>query len=208
MAGELDTAFRTTAAGLNENPAVRIEQVDGQSALILTPLSALLDAPSLRLLQTQVEARLPDIDIAELLLEMNAWTGCLDEIVRADGKEPSRGLTLSLCAVLVAQACNIGLKAVMRPDHPDLNLGRLSWVQQNYLRADTLVRANAKLVDAQLDLPLAGRWGGGDVASADGLRFVVPVKTMNAGFNRKYFGAQRGITYYTFVSDQFTAFLV
>jgi TnpA family transposase len=47
---------------------------------------------------------------------------------------------------------------------------------------------------------------GGEVASADGLRFVVPVRTINAGPNRKYFNADRGGTYYNFTSDQFTAF--
>jgi TnpA family transposase len=30
------------------------------------------------------------------------------------------------------------------------------------------------------------------------------VKTIHAGANSKYFGAKRGITYYTLVSDQFT----
>ncbi|TFD09510.1 hypothetical protein E3T29_03160 [Cryobacterium sp. TMT1-66-1] len=32
------------------------------------------------------------------------------------------------------------------------------------------------------------------LASADGLRFVVPVRTLNAGSNRRYFGTGRGIT--------------
>jgi hypothetical protein len=50
-------------------------------------------------------------------------------------------------------------------------------VKQNYLRAETLVSANARLVDFQSTLELAGRWGGGEVASADGMRFVTPVKT-------------------------------
>src|SRR5450631_4478254 len=47
-------------------------------------------------------------------------------------------------------------------------------------------------------------WGGGEVASADGLRFVVPVRTIHAGPNPKYFGYERGVTYYNLVSDQFT----
>lgn len=58
---------------------------------------------------------------------------------------------------------------------------RLVWVSQNYLRDDTLVAANAKLVAAQNGLALARSWGGGEVASADGIRFVVPVKTVHAG---------------------------
>ena len=40
----------------------------------------------------------------------------------------------------------------------------------------------------------------------DGLRFVVPIRTLNAGHNPKYFGVGRGVTYYNFSSDQFTGF--
>lgn len=61
-------------------------------------------------------------------------------------------------------------------------------------------------MDAQTHIPLAQAWGGGEVASADGLRFVVPVHTLSAGPNSKYFGRGRGITYYNFTSDQFTGF--
>ncbi|MFU8517004.1 Tn3 family transposase, partial [Klebsiella quasipneumoniae] len=45
-----------------------------------------------------------------------------------------------------------------------------------------------------------------EVASADGMRFVTPVKTVNSGPNRKYFGSGRGITWYNFVSDQYSGF--
>ena len=79
-------------------------------------------------------------------------------------------------------------------------------MQQNYLRAKTLTRANACLVDTQSTINLAKEWGDGEVASADGLRFVVPVRTINAGPNRKSFNADRGVTYYNFTSDQFTGF--
>lgn len=69
-----------------------------------------------------------------------------------------------------------------------------------------MIAANARLVDTQAEIPLALQWGGGEVASADGLRFVVPVKTINARPNRKYFRNERGITYYNYTSDQFSGF--
>src|SRR5207249_6172441 len=100
----------------------------------------------------------------------------------------------------------IGLEPLVRPDVPALTRGRLSWVQQNYVRAETIAKANARLVDYQAQIPLAQAWGGGEVASADGLRFVVPVRTLNAGPNPKYFNTERGVTYYNFSSDQFTGF--
>jgi TnpA family transposase len=53
---------------------------------------------------------------------------------------------------------------------------------------------------------LAQEWGGGEVASADGMRFVTPVRTINSGPNRKYFGPERGITYYNFSTDQYAGF--
>lgn len=68
------------------------------------------------------------------------------------------------------------------------------------------MKANAKLVDYQSTLSLASKWGGGEVASVDGVRFVTPIRNINAGPNRKYFGSSRGITWYNFVSDQFSGF--
>ena len=115
-------------------------------------------------------------------------------------------LGVSLCAVLVAEACNIGLEPVVQPGSPALTRGRLSWVDQNYLRGDTITAAASRMVDAQSEIPLAQVWGGGDVASADGLRFVVPVRTLNAGPNPRYFGPGRGVTYLNFLSDQFAGF--
>ena len=77
-------------------------------------------------------------------------------------------------------------------------------MDQNYIRDDTLAQANATLVAAQSSLALADLWGGGEVASADGMRFVVPVRSVHAGPNPKYFGTGRGITWYNLISDQFS----
>jgi TnpA family transposase len=80
-------------------------------------------------------------------------------------------------------------------------------VKQNYVRAETLIAANTRLVDTHSTLPLAHHWGSGDVASADGLRFVTRAKTVHSGPNPKYFPkGGRGITWYNFMSDQFSGF--
>src|SRR6266700_6024795 len=102
-------------------------------------------------------------------------------------------LSLSICAVLLAEACNVGLTPMVRKGIPALERDRLLYVQQNDIRPDTLSHANARLVDYQATIPLAKSWGGGEVASADGLRFIVPLRTLNAGPNPKYFGTGRGI---------------
>ena len=150
---------------------------------------------------------LPRVDLPDAILEINALTGFADEFAHiSEGRGRVEDLTLSICAVLVAEACNIGLEPLVRPEIPALTAARLAWVQQNYIRAETLIRANARLVKAQAHIPLTKAWGGGEVASADGLRFVVPVRTLHAGYNSKYFHAERGVTYYNFTSDQFSGF--
>lgn len=55
---------------------------------------------------------------------------------------------LSLAAVLVAEATNVGYKPVARPRHRALNRPRLSHTEQNYVRAETLRAANARLIEA------------------------------------------------------------
>ena len=55
-------------------------------------------------------------------------------------------------------------------------------------------------------LSLAKKWGGGEVASADGMRLVVPVRTIHAGANSAFFGLLKGLTWYNFISDQYTGF--
>ncbi len=139
---------------------------------------------------------------------MAHWTGFTDEFNHvSEAGSRAEDLLTSMCAVLVAEACNVGLEPMVRQDVPALRRGRLAWVAQNYLRAETLAQANARLVAYHAELPLARIWGGGEVASVDGLRFVVPVPNVHAGRNPKYYGlAGRGVTYLNYVSDQFSGF--
>ena len=202
---ELDQTYRTVAANLPSNPGARVEQVDGKDDLVVTPLDKLEEPDSLVRLREAVNARLPRVDLPEVLLEIAARTDFATKFSHVSERESRmQDLPTSLCANLIAEACNIGLEPLTRNDVPALRRARLSWVNQNFIRNETLVDANACLVAEQNKIPLVQQWGGGEVASADGLRFVVPVRTLHAGPNPKYFGFERGVTYYNLVSDQFT----
>ena len=107
-----------------------------------------------------------------------------------------------VCAVLVAEATNAGFEPLVRPEVSALRRSRLSWVKQNFMRAETLTTANALLVAAHNRIPLIRPWGGGEVVSADGLRFTLPVRTIHAGPNPRYFGRERGVTWYNLVYDR------
>ena len=186
---------------------MRIETVEGRDRPVLTALDRLEEPATLIALRAAVDAVLPRVDLPDVLLEVAGWTGFLVEFTHiSEGAARAEDLGVSICAVLVAEACNIGFEPVVKPGVPALSRSRLSWVDQNYLRADTITAAASRMVDIQTDIPLAQAWGGGDVASADGLRFVVPLRTLNAGPNPRYFGTGRGVTFLNFLSDQFAGF--
>ena len=187
LAQALDTAYHQTAIHWPDNPAVRLESGALRERVVLSPLDRLDESAALRLLRQQVTDLLPQPTLPDLLLEVHRWTGFADAFTHvSEGGERIQDLALSVCAVLLTQACNIGLDPVVHSGVPAL--------------------ANAALVAFHHQLPLAQVWGAGEVASADGMRFVVPVRTMHAGSNPKYFGMGRGVTYYNFVSDQFSGF--
>ncbi|MCI0390762.1 MAG: Tn3 family transposase, partial [Acidobacteria bacterium] len=202
LSRELDATYAAVVARLPANPAVRIETVDGKDDLILTGLDKLDDPPSLVKLRAEVKARLPRVELPEILLEIAARTNFISKFTHLSEHDArAQDLVISICAVLMAEACNIGFEPIIRNDVPALTRSRLSWVDQNFIRAETLTEANACLVAEQNSIPLVHLWGGGEVASADGLRFVVPVRTIHAGPNPKYFGYETGVTYYNLLSN-------
>ena len=201
LTNELDRTYKNTARRWDINTAVRLEN----DRLVLSPLDKLEEPKSLKKLRKQVQSLLPHIDLPELVLELNSWVPFLDAFTHiSESSSRVNDLQISICAVLIAQACNIGLEPVVQPGVPALEYDRLTWVEQNYFRTETITQANNALVAYHNKLELTQILGSGEVASADGLRFVTPGKTINSGPNPKYFGVGRGVTYYNYTSDQFT----
>lgn len=207
LSKQLDTLYRQVAKRFGENDAVSIKKVDDFERISLTKPSALPESNQLKQLKKHISNLLPEVDLPELLLEIDQLTNFTREFTHISETEArADDFPLSLCAALLAEACNVGIGDVINPEIPALRRNRLLWVQQNYIRSETITRANAKLVEAQAQILLAKKWGGGHVASADGQRFVVPVQSLNAAANWKYFGQGKGVTYFTFMSDQFSSF--
>jgi hypothetical protein len=80
----------------------------------------------LRWLRKTVEKMLPKIDLPDLVFEVHAWTGFLDAFVHlGDGKTRMRDLATSVVALLVSEACNIGLTPVINPNYDALTRTQL-----------------------------------------------------------------------------------
>lgn len=105
-------------------------------------------------------------------------------------------------APTAAGALNVSYTPITA-DTAALSRARLSHVDQNYLRPENYAAANAALITAQAEIPLAQAWGGGLVAAVDGMRFVVPVRSIHTRPNPRYFGQRRrGATWLNMISDQ------
>lgn len=203
----LDATWRQMAERLEEagdDAKISIEvQPSGRAKLNVEKLHALGEPKSLAWLRGRVEKMLPKIDLPDLLFEVNAWTGFLDAFVHlGDGRTRMKDLSTSLVALLVSEACNIGMTPVINPGYEALTRSRLVHVDQYYLRATTIAAANAALIEAQAKVPIVQFWGKGVLASVDGLRFVVPVRTINAAPSPKYFAKQKGVTWLNAINDQ------
>ena len=101
---------------------------DGKEDLILTGLDKLEDPPSLTRLREAVNSRLPRVELPEILLEIAARTGFTSKFTHVTERDSrADDLGTSLCAVLIAEACNIGMEPLVRNDVPALRRSRLSW---------------------------------------------------------------------------------
>ncbi len=205
-AAALDAAYREVAARLGDATPGSAGQarVDAEGRLHLAALAAVPDPASLVDLRARVTAMLPKVDLPELVLEVMTWQPQLVEaFTHASGNEARvADLGLSVAAVLCAHAMNVGFTPVATPSVDALTRDRLHHVDANYVRFETIAAANTPLVAAQAQIPTVQAWGGGLVASVDGLRFVVPVRTVYARPNPRYFGAKRGITWLNMINDQ------
>ncbi len=195
----LDGTYREVAARVPANSQIVFDD-DGR--LHFAALEPEPEPASLRQLREAVEAMLPRVDLPEALLEVFSWTSADQAFTSVTGGEARlKDLHVTIAALLVAHSCNVGYTPVIGAADA-LKYGRLSHVDQRYLRLATYRAANATLIDYQAAIPLAQAWGGGLVASVDGMRFVVPVPSVYARPNPKYFGRRGGATWLNMINDQ------
>ncbi|WTX00847.1 Tn3 family transposase (plasmid) [Streptomycetaceae bacterium NBC_01309] len=195
----LDGTYREVADRLPANTQITF---DDAGRLHFAALEPEPEPASLLDLRAAVNAMLPRVDLPEVLLEVFSWTGADAAFTSVTGGEARlKDLHVTIAALLVAHGCNVGYTPVIGGADA-LKYGTLSHVDQTYLRLATYRAANATLIEHQASIALAQAWGGGLVASVDGMRFVVPVPSVYARPNPKYFGRRGGATWFNLLNDQ------
>jgi len=205
LSAQLHGAYQQTAGRLDENLALQIAEIAGADRPDLSKLEALDEPERLSTLRATTAAMLPDrVAFSEVVLEVCQWSGFADAFTHlSEGRARAQDLDTSICAVLLAEACNISLTEVAQPSVPALSYNRLSWVSQNYVRAETIAAANELLLSVYRRIALVQMLGDGHIATVDGMRFQVPVRSIHTGPNPRYFARGRGVTWLNYMSDQF-----
>ena len=146
----LDDAYRQVAS--------EIAQANGKAVIEhgkirLDRLGPAPQPPGLERERQEMQRMMPRADIPELLLEVFARTGAVDSFTHISGATARMDeLEVSLCAVLLAEAANIGLRPVINPADRALTRGRLRHVDAAYKRPETMSAANARLIACQAQI--------------------------------------------------------
>ncbi len=153
-----------------------------------------------------IAERLPKLELGELLVEVDGWTGFTADLAHASGASSrTANLPHVLFAAILAQATNLGLTGMA--DSSDLSYDQLAWATEWYLRHETLAAASGRLVDHHHGLPLASSWGDGRLSSSDGQRFATSAKGPAVAALPRYFGhRRRGAQFFTWTSDQYSQY--
>jgi len=192
---------------LNRWPLSKMARIEGNNQLIISRLQKNSERKEDKEFKLRMLQLLPKIDLADLLLEVNQRLNLMVSFNHLSDKETRmKNLDISLLAVLLSESCNIGFSPVSKEGIESLKYDRLVYVNHHYVRMDTLSTANQKIIDAHRKLSTSLVWGNGHMASADGIRYITPQRSLYSKSNPKYFGHGRGITFYNFVSDQYIGF--
>jgi hypothetical protein len=177
---QLESAYRQTAERLPENVALQIADIAGADRPDLSKLEALDEPEPLSTLRATATAMLPArVAFSEVLLEVCRWTGFADAFTHlSEGLARAQDLNVSICAVLLAEACNISLAEVANPGIPGLSPNRLAWVSRLRPRRDDRrrQRAAARRLPAHPTRPGPGGWAHRD-RRRDGFR--VPLRSIH-----------------------------
>ncbi len=170
----LDQHTRALDMVLDANAETGI-RLDDDGHLVIPPLDAeQVDDTSVG--HHDITSRMPQIDLAEVLADMDQHVGLSDFFTHAAGQTNRMPeLRVHLFAAILAHGCNLGVDRMARIS--GLSSEQLQWVSTWYLRHDTLTEANDAIVNFHHTQPIAALWGDGTLSSSDGQRFAVGVQT-------------------------------
>lgn len=158
-------------------------------------------------LQKVIDASMPSIRIAQLLMEVDQQTHFSRHFI-PDQQHNSRPKHFykTLISALISQATNLGVVA-MSTSVSDISVDMLRHVLQFYVREDTIKAASAEIVNQHHQLPFCQVHGSGQLSSSDAQRFRIRADSLLAAYYPRYYGYyEKAIGIYTHVFDQYSVY--
>ena len=201
LACDLEREADALEEALEHDPHVEIDE-GGQLRLLDPEEDEETPAPEDRPLGRIIAPRITDVDIPDLLVDINHLTGFMHFFTHAAGGQTrTPDIDRHIYATLIAHAENHPFSRFAQAC--GLTKAKLDYADHWYVRDDTLVPANAAIVDFIFNHPLAREIGDGSFSSSDGRRVQVTAhRSQQARALPRYFGLGRGVTFYTWTSDQ------
>lgn len=144
--------------------------------------------------------KLKQIDIVSLLHFANKNTRFIDCFEHALGRYTKQEKDYRcLIACIIAWGTNMGLGKMGQIS--DMSSSLLSDFSNNFIRLETLKKANDRINDAITKLPIFSHYNLDNIvhSSSDGQKYETSTHTINARHSPKYFGLKKGIVSYSMV---------
>ena len=188
--------------GFLENPAARFEK----GRLVVTKDAAGVPPTELASYRSLIQDEMPLVDLDQILIQVARRVPYLRHLRPSTGQDSRTAdheRRLLIC--LFGLGCNVDLARLARST--GVTRETLSDLVRRYFRVESLIDANADLVNYHHTLPLSQVWGTGEGSGADGQRREARGRSLLAGFLPRYFGhLGRGFTVYRHTSDQYSVF--
>jgi TnpA family transposase len=145
---------------------------------------------------------LPQVDIQSVCRFVNQRCQFLNEFTHVLHRYAGRKADeQTLIACIIAWGTNMGLGRMSQTS--DMTYQALMSKSDNFIRLETVRKANDVVVNAIAQLPIFYHYHIGDAvhSSSDGQKFETQLHTINARYSSKYFGLMKGIVAYTLTAN-------
>jgi TnpA family transposase len=196
---DLNAALTRLNKELDSGTHVRLDE---NGDLSLSRLDADARPFELESFRSLIVGRLPRVELAELLIEIDQRLRFSDQLIHVTNHKRVSDIAMpSLYAALLGLGGNFGpARMSQMTSLPEKSIANRTNL---HLRRETLSAATAGIVNFCHRHPLTKSWGDGTLSSSDGQRFETSGKNLSSRPNPKYFGYGRGVTAYTWISDQY-----
>jgi len=142
-------------------------------------------------------------NIAELIDMVQNHTGFMGEFTHILGKDVAGNIPKQqLIAAILALGTNHGIKKMAQIS--DITVHELNAAVNNFIRNETLEKANIKIVNATSKLSMFPYYNIEEDqihSSSDGQKFGTKFDTINSRYSPKYYGLGKGLSDYTMVAN-------